>query len=62
MATMYDDYAKKFETIKFKREEGILEMTIDTNNDSLRWGPTAQCPSLPSSSGASSARKRGALP
>ena len=41
MATKYDDYAKKFETIKFKREAGILEMTIHTNNDSLRWGPTA---------------------
>jgi enoyl-CoA hydratase/carnithine racemase len=41
MATKYDDYAKKFETIKFKREDGILEMTVHTNGDSLRWGPVA---------------------
>ena len=41
MTTQYDDYAKKFETIKFRREDGILEMTVHTNNDSLRWGPTA---------------------
>jgi len=32
MATKYDDYATKFETIKFRREDGILEMTIHTNN------------------------------
>lgn len=41
MTTQYDDYAKKFETIKFKREDGILEMTVHTNGDSLRWGPVA---------------------
>ena len=34
MATQYDDYANKFETIKFKREDGILEMTVHTNGDS----------------------------
>jgi hypothetical protein len=41
MATKYDDYAQKFETIRFRREDRILEMTVHTNGDSLRWGPTA---------------------
>jgi enoyl-CoA hydratase/carnithine racemase len=39
--TAFDDYAKKFETIRFRREDGILEMSLHTNGDSLRWGPTA---------------------
>ena len=33
-----DDYINKFETIRFRREDGILEMTLHTNGDSLRWG------------------------
>lgn len=39
--TKFDDYANKFETIRFRREDGILEMTIHTKGDSLRWGPVA---------------------
>jgi enoyl-CoA hydratase/carnithine racemase len=37
----FDEYAKKFQTIRFRREDGILEMTVHTDGDSLRWGPTA---------------------
>jgi enoyl-CoA hydratase/carnithine racemase len=36
-----NDYANKFQTIRFRREDGILEMTVHTDGDSLRWGPTA---------------------
>ena len=32
------DYADKFETIRFRREDGILEVTVHTGGDSLRWG------------------------
>jgi enoyl-CoA hydratase/carnithine racemase len=39
--TKYEDYANKFETIRFRREDGILEMTLHTKGDSLRWGPVA---------------------
>jgi len=39
--TKFEDYANKFETIRFRREDGILEVTIHTNGDSLRWGPVA---------------------
>ena len=41
MATRFEDYANKFETIRFRREDGILEMTLHTNGGSLRWGPAA---------------------
>lgn len=37
----FDEYKDKFQTVRFRREDGILEMTIHTNGDSLRWGPTA---------------------
>lgn len=37
--TKFDDYAQKFQTIRFRREDGILEMTLHTNGDSLRMGP-----------------------
>jgi len=33
----HNDYFKKFETIKFRRENGVLEMTIHSNGSSLRW-------------------------
>lgn len=41
MPTKLQDYATKYETIRFRREDGILEMTLHTNGDSLRWGPAA---------------------
>lgn len=34
----FEDYADKFQTIKMKREDGILEVTVHTNGGSLRWG------------------------
>ncbi len=37
----FTDYAEKFKTIRMRREDGILEMTLHTGNDSLRWGPAA---------------------
>lgn len=37
--TKFDDYAQKFQTIRFRREDGILEMTLHTNGDSMRFGP-----------------------
>jgi enoyl-CoA hydratase/carnithine racemase len=38
MTTSLDDYAGKFKTIRFERDDGILQMTFHTNGDSLRWG------------------------
>jgi enoyl-CoA hydratase/carnithine racemase len=32
------DYVDKFETIRFRREDGILEVTVHTDGGSLRWG------------------------
>jgi len=38
MTTSLDDYSNRFNTVRFEREEGILQMTFHTNGDSLRWG------------------------
>lgn len=35
-----DDYADRFETIKLRREDGILELTLHTDGGPLRWGRT----------------------
>ena len=32
------DYVDKFETIRFRREDGILEVTVHTDGGSLQWG------------------------
>jgi enoyl-CoA hydratase/carnithine racemase len=32
------DYADKFQTIRFHREDGILQMTLHTDGGPLRWG------------------------
>ncbi|OGA48811.1 MAG: crotonase [Betaproteobacteria bacterium RIFCSPLOWO2_12_FULL_62_58] len=37
--TKFEDYGQKFENIRFRREDGILEMTLHTKGDSLRMGP-----------------------
>ncbi|HXY25895.1 MAG TPA: enoyl-CoA hydratase/isomerase family protein [Candidatus Acidoferrum sp.] len=37
----FDEYKNKFQTIRFRREGGILEMTLHTEGNSLRWGPSA---------------------
>ena len=36
--TQFEDYAEKFDTIKMRREEGILEITLHTKDGPLRWG------------------------
>jgi hypothetical protein len=41
MPTPLEHYAAKYETIRFRREDGILEMTLHTLGDPLRWAPTA---------------------
>lgn len=35
--TKFADYAEKYETIRMRREDGILELTVHTNNGPLRW-------------------------
>jgi enoyl-CoA hydratase/carnithine racemase len=35
--TKLGDYAGKYETIRMRREDGILEMVLHTNGGSLRW-------------------------
>lgn len=34
----FSDYGNKYETIRMRREDGILEITLHSNGDSLRWG------------------------
>ena len=34
----FADYAEKFDTIRMRREDGILEVTLHTDGGSLRWG------------------------
>jgi enoyl-CoA hydratase/carnithine racemase len=33
-----EDYAHKFQTIKMRRDDGILEVTVHTDGGPLRWG------------------------
>src|SRR5436190_19802789 len=33
-----EDYANKYQTIRFERRGGILQMTLHTEGQSLRWG------------------------
>src|SRR5436305_13852336 len=33
-----EDYADKYQTVRFERRDGILQMTLHTEGDSLRWG------------------------
>ncbi len=39
--TTLDEYRNSFETIRFERDDGILQMTVHTDGDSLRWGAPA---------------------
>lgn len=34
----FEDYSKKYKTIKMRREDGILELTVHTNDGPLQWG------------------------
>jgi enoyl-CoA hydratase/carnithine racemase len=33
-----EDYANKYQCVRFERRGGILQMTLHTSGDSLRWG------------------------
>ena len=37
----FTDYSESFKTIRMRREDGILEMTLHSEGNSLRWGPVA---------------------
>src|SRR5580700_10450223 len=34
----FEDYANKYQTVRFERRGGILQMTLHTEGQSLRWG------------------------
>jgi 1,4-dihydroxy-2-naphthoyl-CoA synthase len=44
--TRLEDYANKYQTIRFERRDGILQMTLHTDGGPLRWGflPHAELP------------------
>ncbi|MBU4528988.1 MAG: enoyl-CoA hydratase/isomerase family protein [Hoeflea sp.] len=37
----FEDYANKYDSVKMRRENGILEMTFHTDGGSLRWSKKA---------------------
>lgn len=38
LRTRLEDYANRYENIRIRREDGILEVTLHTGGGSLRWG------------------------
>ena len=38
MPTKLEDYADKYQCVRFERRGGILQMTLHTEGGSLRWG------------------------
>src|SRR6202162_643614 len=36
--TKFEDYANKYQTVRFERRGGILQMTLHTEGQSLQWG------------------------
>ena len=34
----FDQYANRYETVKMERRDGILQITLHTNGDTLQWG------------------------
>ena len=38
MPTKLEDYANKYQCVRFERRDGILQMTLHTEGGSLRWG------------------------
>ena len=36
--TTFDEYSGKYETVRMERENGILQITLHTNGESLQWG------------------------
>ena len=45
-----DEYAKKYQHVKFEREEGILQITLHTDNHDLVWGVFLRTRSLDTAS------------
>jgi hypothetical protein len=46
----FEQYAKQYENVRMERRDGILQITLHSNGDTLQWGaaPTGSCPmSLP---------------
>jgi enoyl-CoA hydratase/carnithine racemase len=41
LRTNLEDYQEKYETISFRREDGILEVTLGTDGGPLKWGRQA---------------------
>jgi enoyl-CoA hydratase/carnithine racemase len=41
VAPRFEDYKDKYQNISFKREDGILEVSLHTDGGSLRWGSLA---------------------
>lgn len=37
----FSAYSDKYASVRMVREDGVLEMTLHTNGNSLRWGPEA---------------------
>ena len=33
-----EEYANKYETVRMERKDGILQITLHTNGDTLQWG------------------------
>ncbi len=40
--TTLDKYENKYETVKFERRNGILQVTFHSHGGSLKWGVPAQ--------------------
>jgi enoyl-CoA hydratase/carnithine racemase len=38
LRTRFDQYANKYQTIKMRRQDGILEVQLHTNDGPLQWG------------------------
>src|SRR6202165_4544045 len=38
MPTKLEDYANKYQSVRMERRDGILQMTLHTEGQSLRWG------------------------
>jgi len=39
MTIALDDYAGKYEHVAVERRDGVMQLTLHTGGDSLRWGP-----------------------
>jgi enoyl-CoA hydratase/carnithine racemase len=36
--SLFDEYARKYETVRMERRDGVLQMTLHTEGQALRWG------------------------